>query len=175
MRKILSGLLMAVLALMFIAFTTGSSNADASNLSITQVGYNAVGADTYLNRNKEFVDVTNVNPVLDAAPVNVAGLTLTDTWSHNKGDNFDGCNTFTVPANSASTLLKSGDVLRIYMGDGTNTVSSDSKYHIFYARSPEPCGYHGHVFNNMGDVVWVKLDNVQKFKKYNFEAGYTVS
>lgn len=174
MRKVISGLLMAVLALMFIAFTTGSSNADASNLSITQVGYNAIGADTYLNRNKEFVDVTNTT----AGTVNVAGLDLTDTWSHNKGDNFEGCNTFTVPAGLVDTNLDQGEILRIYMGDGTNTVSADGKYHIFYARSPESCGYHGHILNNMGDVVWIKLGTpvaVQKFRKYNFETGYTVS
>src|SRR5690349_5504300 len=71
--------------------TSASAAAPVDNLRITQVGYNANGADTWFNRNKEYVDV------LAEADVDVKGLTVSDSWAKSHADdNPKKCNTFTI-------------------------------------------------------------------------------
>lgn len=179
MRKIISGLLMAVLALMFIAFTTGSSNAatgDVASLSIGTVGYNAVGADTFFNRNREFVDV------VATSNTDVKDLVVTDSWGHFNNANGVGCNAYKVTnflggvgaidGTGTGTFLPAGHTLRVYVGSGVPAVNGTM--HYVYMNSHPTCGYHGHFINNLGDVLWISLGGNDESKTFNMHAGYYV-
>jgi len=165
MRKALSGIALAVLSLAFIAFTNGNANATVASegLEITQIGYNARGNDTWLNRNKEFVDIKNVhegNAVLN-------GFVLEDDWGHKTEGNT--CNRYVVQ----DVTLKPGQTLRIYVGAGTPAANDSYVYR--YVNSPSHCGYHGHFLNNLGDTVWFTNGSRVFSKSYDFENGYTVN
>ncbi|MEV0231606.1 hypothetical protein [Nonomuraea sp. NPDC050786] len=68
-------------ALGVTGLSASAASADVDGLSITQVGYNAYGADTVWNRNQEFVDVKNDG----ATAVNVKDLVVTDQWGKSSG------------------------------------------------------------------------------------------
>lgn len=172
LNKSASLLAAAVLAAGLAASAPASAAAPIDNLAISQVGYNAVGADTWFNRNKEYVDITA------AADVNVKGLTVADSWAKNHADdNPKGCNTFTidslpgvVPGPDGSVTLQAGRKVRVYVGSGTPAVSGS--YHLVYANSK--CGYRGHIFNNGGDTVWLTQGSNEESFSYNFDNGYYV-
>lgn len=58
MRLNKSGLILSAVVLS-LSMTGGTASAAApgDSLAITQVGYNAIGADNWGNRNKEYVDI----------------------------------------------------------------------------------------------------------------------
>lgn len=165
MRKALSGMLLAVLSLAFIVLTTGSSNADVTDLQFGVIGYNARGADNWFNRNKEYVDIKNVS----SASINVKGLKVEDNWARND-DSDSTCNTYTVPSD---VILAAGDTLRVYVGNGT--VATNGTYHYVYMNSKPGCGYHGHIFNNLGETVWFYFNGSSASKSYGFENGYYIN
>ncbi|MEU6725452.1 hypothetical protein ABZ917_17230 [Nonomuraea wenchangensis] len=151
--------------------TSASAAAPVDNLRITQVGYNANGADTWFNRNKEYVDV------LAEADVDVKGLTVSDSWAKNHADdNPKKCNTFTVTSLpgvaevDGKLILPAGHKVRVYNGAGTPAVSGS--YHLVYANSK--CGYHGHFYGNGGDTVWLTQGANEESFTYNFDNGYYV-
>jgi hypothetical protein len=173
MRKALSGILLGILSLMFIVTTAGSSNAamddgDVNNVSIGLIGYNARGADTSSNRNKEFVDL-NVS-----ANTNVNDLVITDRWGHSKGHigSAGQCNSYKITDVGS---LDHTVTLRVYVGEGSNAMSSDGKYVYRYMNSPESCGWHGHFIDNLGDRIWISKDGDSESSVFNFENGYTVN
>lgn len=151
---------------------SASTTAGVDNLQITQVGYNANGADSWWNRNKEYVDITA------AADVNVKGLTVSDSWAKSHSDdNPKKCNTWTIDSlpgvvagADGSLTLPAGHKVRVYNGVGTPAVSG--VYHLVYANSK--CGYHGHVYGNGGDTVWLTQGSNEESFTYNFDNGYYV-
>ncbi|MEU7861218.1 hypothetical protein [Nonomuraea sp. NPDC049141] len=175
-----------LLAAVFIAASlpagpaSAASSADLPSLEIGAIGYNAYGADTAANRNAEYVDVKNVS----AAPVNVAGLLVQDSWA--RGNNrTERCNTFTLAAGAlpvveggTADMLPAGDTLRVSMGAGTPSVRDG--VHRVYRDMPTRCGYNGHIFSNGAgsnrwapwDTAWITLGGASESKGYNFSFGY---
>jgi hypothetical protein len=161
---------------LLLGLTASMASADVTGLSISQVGYNAVGADSVWNRNAEYVDIT-----AGAAAVNVKNLVVSDSWAKAKGDDNDhNCNTFTinslpgVPAGPAGeVVLPAGHTARVYVGAGTPKVfGNGGRFHAVYMNSR--CGYHGHIFNNSGDTVWIEQSGASDSLPYNFETGYYI-
>lgn len=163
-------------AIVVAAGVTGAApaSADVPGLAITQVGYNAYGADTVWNRNQEFVDVKNAG----AVDVNVAGLVVADQWAKSHvGDNDRNCNTLKVTALpgvvagvDGSVMLAAGHTIRVYSGRGVPAVSG--AVHSLFMNSR--CGYQGHIWGNGGDTAWITLGAVSESFAYDFDNGYTV-
>lgn len=152
-------------------YSPASAAADVPGLAIKQVGYNANGNDTFWNRNREYVDIS---ALVDA---DVKGLTVSDSWAKSHAnDNPKSCNTFTVTALPGVSevgdklTLPAGHTLRVYVGSGTPAVSGS--YHLVYMNSK--CGYHGHIFNNGGDTVWISKAATADSLSYNFDNGYYI-
>ncbi|WP_101791041.1 hypothetical protein [Nonomuraea indica] len=149
---------------------------DVPGLEIGTIGYNANGADTWWNRNKEYVDVVNVTD----APVDVKGLVVADGWAKQAGDdNPKNCNTWTVNSVPGVTevegklMLPGRHTVRVYSGAGTPAVSGEGgRFHLVYMNSK--CGYRGHYLNNTGDTVWISKGGDSEAKTYNFDNGYYV-
>ena len=183
MRKIISGAVMAVTALLLVALTVPSAHAvqrGIQGLEITEVGYNAVGVDHFKNRNQEYVDIKNVSN----EPVNVAGLEVYDQWYATTGKNRENnkCNVFTLAADADVPGLVKGEntielpakhTLRVYVGAGQpKTFGPGGRWHAVYM--DHKCGSRGHFFNNLGDTVYVKLGGAIEYKRYDFRRGYYV-
>ena len=168
--------------ILMLGLTAGMASAadDVPGLSIGVIGYNAYGADVAGNRNSEYVNIVNSNT--DA--VDVKGLLVQDAWARGR-DKTTGCNTFTVKdgtlpveANAAPNMLPAGHTLRIYVGDGSPSVSGT--VHKMFMHSWVKCGYNGHIFNNGAggnrfapwDVAWITLAGHSESKGYNFSFGY---
>jgi len=161
----------ATAAVLAGAPASASSVAPIDKLSITQVGYNANGADTWWNRNKEYVEITA------SEAVNVKNLVVADSWAKaNVGDNAEKCNTYTVAALpgvaevGGEVTLPAGDKIRVYSGSGTN-VKVGGTFRLFMNSK---CGLKGHYLNNGGDVVWLTQAGNEESFTYNFDNGYYV-
>ncbi|MEU6710021.1 lamin tail domain-containing protein [Nonomuraea sp. NPDC046802] len=169
-------LLSAVLAASGVVGGSTAASADVADLSITRIGYNANGVDTWFNRNKEYVDVTNTG----AAAVDVKGLVVEDAWAHANGDdNPRKCNTWTVNSLpgvdevDGKLMLQAGHTVRVYNGSGSPAVSGEGgRFHLVYANSK--CGYRGHVYNNGGDTIWISKGGASESVTYNFDNGYYI-
>lgn len=163
-----------VMAIGLAGAASATSTADVPGLAITQVGYNAYGADTRWNRNQEFVDVKNTG----AAPVNVKGLVVEDQWAKShRDDNDRKCNMYTMTSlpgvetgADGSVMLPAGATVRVYSGWGRPAVSGS--VHAVYMNSR--CGYNGHIWGNGGDTAWITLNGVSESFAYDFDNGYTV-
>lgn len=164
----------AVLTAAVLAGVPASASTAAApigDLSITQVGYNANGADSFWNRNKEYVEITA------SADVNVKNLVVADSWAKaNAGDNAENCNTYTVTALpgvvevGGMVTLPAGDKIRVYSGSGT-PVKVGGTFRLFMNSK---CGYRGHYLNNGGDTVWLSQAGNEEWFSYNFDNGYYV-
>lgn len=165
----------AVVALGVTGPASATMSADVPGLAITQVGYNAYGADTVWNRNQEFVDVKNTG----AVDVNVAGLVVADQWAKSHvGDNDRNCNTLKVTALpgvvtgvDGSIMLAAGHTVRVYSGRGVPAVPASSVHSLFMNSR---CGYNGHIWGNGGDTAWITLGAVSESFPFDFDNGYTV-
>lgn len=185
MKKIISGIAVAVLSLVLLAVTAPaqarSAAADVDALQIGVIGYNAYGPDTAANRNQEFVDLKNVSN----ADVDLNGLLIQDAWARGNG-RIRGCNVVrfgadALPAADGGTtsLLPAGKTVRVHMGAGKASIDRWGVYHV-YRDMPVRCGYNGHVLNNKPgsnpwapwDTVWITLGGKSKSKSYNFTGGY---
>lgn len=165
MRKAMSGIALAVLSFAFIVLTAGSSHAaTVNNLTIGEFGYNARGADSWFNRNKEYVTLKNTS----GASLDLNGLVVTDNWGKSKFADSPSCNTFKV---NVSRILPVDGVIRIYVGNGTAVSTGSAQTAFMNSR----CGYKGHIFNNLGDDVWVFHGGDWKNKGYDFENGYHIN
>jgi hypothetical protein len=166
MRKAFSGIALAILGFAFIVLTAGSSTAtvaDVPNVHIGDVGYNARGNDTVWNRNKEYVDITiDAN----ATSVDLDGFVITDRWGFEHSA--ETCNRYTV---QNVTLTQTVKTLRVYVGLGA-PVNGATHFTRFMNSK---CGYHGHIFNNLGDTVYLKNGSDYDSKSYDFENGYYVN
>jgi hypothetical protein len=170
---------------LMLGLTASMASAAVADLQIGTIGYNAVGADTALNRNAEYVDIKNTS----AAAVNVHDLVIEDAWRHGQPDSYRGhCNRFTIdtiPVASGANAqeLPAGDTLRVYFGSGNAKVFGDGHFHAVYMNSNPHCGYNGHVLNNNPpsnryapwDTVWVGQGGQWKSKSYSFRFGFYVS
>lgn len=167
----------AILSLSFAAALTvagvsaSAASADVAGLSISQVGYNAYGADTYYNRNQEFVDVKA------SVDTDVKGLVVADGWGKaHLEDNPRHCNTYKVAAVpgvaevDGKVTLPAGHTLRVYTGRGVPSVNNT--VHSVFMDSR--CGYHGHIWGNGGDTAWIVLGAASSSFAYDFDNGYTV-
>jgi len=182
LRRILDGIVLAVAAVLLMALTAPTAHAaarrDIDGLQIGTIGYNARGADTWLNRNAEFVDIANTSD----KPVNVYGLRVEDSWAHRMGAEGAGkCNNFTVTElpgvekdDEAKKLeLPAGHVIRVYVGAGQpKTFGPGGRWHAVYM--DHKCGYRGHFLNNLGDTVYIKLNAAEEYKRYDFRRGYYI-
>jgi hypothetical protein len=173
MRKALSGILLGILSLMFIITTAGSSNAAITDLAFGKVGYNAPGNDVYDNRNKEYVDIKNTSLT---SPVSVKGLKIQDSWAKARPDYTRKCNNFTVDTLvSGITELPVGYTLRVYTGSGTPAVNTTWKYYYLYMDMPNYCGWNGHIYGNMEEIIWLSINGQTVSKSWNFKPGYYVN
>jgi hypothetical protein len=177
MRKALSGIALAVLSLMFIILTTGSSHAamagELNDLTIEQIGYNARGVDYFQNRNKEFVDIHNPS---GNGEVNLDGLVLRDGYAKNySGD----CNRYVFN----DFKLSDGQTVRVYTGEGddSSVVRSDNYWYKFMNHGyndTKNCGYRGHYINNLADTLYVTNGDgsvTYASKPFDFDNGYYVN
>ena len=167
-----------VLALMFggLSLPAASAAAGVEGLAIVNLGYNARGADTVWNRNKEYVDIKAF------ANVDVKGLKLYDAWGKANQDDERGCNRFEVTSLPGITevdgkvTLPAGHTIRIHSGWGNPSVTG-TRHNVYMnsgAGSKLGCGYHGHIWNNLVDTAHIELNGNEESETYDFEAGYTV-
>lgn len=168
----------ATLALTLGFASAPASAADLPSLEISQVGYNAVGADSAWNRNSEYVDVTNTS---ESAAVDVKGLVVADSWAHRRGDDNDNnCNTWKIdalpaagPGDAGTLMLPAKHTIRVYTGAGTpKAFGENGRFHAVYMNSR--CGYHGHYLNNGGDTVWISRGTDSESFTYDFDGGYYI-
>lgn len=136
MRKAISGITLAILAGLFLAFTVSSGHAENTpDVRITKVGYNAVGTDTISNRNQEVIKIEN----LSGATVNLTdGWQIRDKWGHTY--KFDNTN-----PNVHLDTLANGQVVELYTGAGNDaTIGNVTK--LYQNKS-------FHYLNNHGDYL----------------------
>jgi hypothetical protein len=176
MRKALSGIALAILSFAFIVLTAGSSTAAVvatpfAELQIGTIGYNAVGTDTYANRNKEFVDVKAV------AAFDVKDLVVSDSWGRVNNPDGVGCNAYKIVNNlpgKADTVLPAGHTLRVYVGAGTPSFDDVRDRYNVFMNSNDDCGSHGQFFDNLGDRAFIAKGTQVESRHYGFENGYYV-
>ncbi|MGR6922663.1 hypothetical protein ACU635_51130 [[Actinomadura] parvosata] len=178
MKKTLIAL-MGALALMLggiASAVTASADADVDGLSIVNIGYNARGADSIWNRNKEYVDIQA------SVDVNVKGLKLYDGWGKTHLDDARGCNRYEVASLPGITevdgklTLQAGHTIRVHSGWGQPSVTG-TRHNVYMnsgAGSKAGCGYHGHIWNNLVDTAYIALNGDEESAAYDFEDGYTV-
>jgi hypothetical protein len=163
---ILAAAFLTAAVLVGIPAAASTAAGPIDHLSITQVGYNANGADTWWNRNKEYVEITASDNV------DVNGLVVADSWAKaNVSDNAEKCNTWTITAlPGGGTTLLPGEKIRVYSGSGT-AVKVGGTFRLFMNSK---CGYRGHYLNNGGDTVWLSQAGNEEWFSYNFDNGYYV-
>jgi hypothetical protein len=168
-------LILAAVALAFGGFTaTASASAftapDGNDLQIVRVGTDAMGADSYRNRNREFVTFKNVS----GEPLDIAGVVIEDDWGHARTDNT--CNRYEItklPGND-TTVIAPGATVTVYNGSrwGGDRRYGDA-YHL-YANSDTDCGTFGHFYNNGADTVWITHGSTELAKwGWNWHGGYS--
>lgn len=180
-RKILTlsaAFLATILMLGLSAGTATASPTDVPGLTISQVGYNAVGNDREWNRNSEYVDVTNTS---ETDAVDVKGLVVADSWAHRRADDNDNnCNTWKIdalpaagPGDAGTLMLPAKHTIRVYTGAGVpKAFGENGRFHAVYMNSR--CGYHGHYLNNGGDTVWISRGADAESFTYDFDSGYYI-
>ncbi|NUP23998.1 MAG: hypothetical protein HOZ81_49685 [Streptomyces sp.] len=166
----------AALAAGLVGAVPASADVPGDVLRIVEVGTDAMGADTYANRNREFVKVQNVS----TAAVDVAGVLVEDNWAHAKtvaGD-AHSCNTYKIVdlPGSPTTMLAPGEYVTVYNGTrwgGNRKVGNE--YQLF-ANSDADCGTAGQFYNNDADTAWVTKSSGDAYssKSWDWNGGYTV-
>lgn len=167
--------IVAALALFGVPASATSADVPGDVLRIVEVGTDAMGADSYANRNREFVKFQNVS----AAAVDVAGVLVEDNWAHARTVAGDAhtCNTYKIvdlPSN-ASTMVAPGEFVTVFNGSrwgGNRKVGSE--YQLF-ANSDTDCGTFGQFFNNNNDAAHVTKADGTVLSSYSWDlnGGYT--
>jgi hypothetical protein len=169
----------AVMAGVPSSATAASTAADVPGtvLKIVEVGTDAMGVDTYANRNREFVKFQNVS----GGSIDVANVLVEDNWAHAKtvaGDSHS-CNTYKVTnlPDNATTTIANGEFVTVFNGRrwGGDRKVNGNEYQLF-ANSDPDCGTAGQFYNNDADTAWVSKANgdVYSSKSWDWNGGYTV-
>lgn len=157
------------------ASASGSAFVDlpVGALQITEVGTDAMGSDTFANRNREFVAFKNNT----GGSVDIDGLVVQDNWSKEKAGPHT-CNKYVItglPGQASGAMLGAGETVTVFNGSrwGGN-YKNDNEYRL-YAKSDVDCGTAGHVLNNDADTVWLTSGVTQVHSKnWDWNGGYTV-
>ncbi|MGW5259613.1 hypothetical protein ACWEQG_01480 [Microbispora sp. NPDC004025] len=182
MKKILLSLA-AFAALMISGIAVApASTADAApapvtgDLRIVRVGTDAMGADSFANRNREYVTFQNVS----GHPVNVAGVLVEDNWAHGRtlAHRPHTCNTYKItdlPDNS-TTEIANGEYVTVFNGTRVGGDYKAGAEYRLYANSDTDCGTFGQFYNNDADTAWVtKADGGELANKsWDWNGGYYV-
>ncbi|RSN12792.1 hypothetical protein DMB42_11480 [Nonomuraea sp. WAC 01424] len=167
----------AALAAGLVGAVPASADVPGDVLRIVEVGTDAMGADTYANRNREFVRFQNVS----GSPVDVAGVLVEDNWAHAKtlSGAAHSCNTYKVvdlPDNGTTTIAN-GEYVTVYNGTrvGGDRKVNGNEYQLF-ANSDADCGTAGQFYNNDADTAWVTKSDGTAYssKSWDWNGGYTV-
>lgn len=167
----------------FVPGPTGDdtqSRTSAGVFSIEELETDAMGGDSWFNRNDESVKVKNNS----AADQVITGFKVGDKYANDKKWN-SACNVFAfawnrVPADmrngGTGVVLKAGHSVTVKMGAGTPATTSPGN-HVVYDNSPKPCGANGHVINNDGDdLYFVDASKVvQASATFDRKGGYEVT
>lgn len=151
----------------------------ASTMPINKLGTDAMGSDTFANRNREFVDIKNTA----AVPAVITDYRTEDAWAF--GDNSPSpCNTFKVSTTNVDASMVAGPVvtlpaghtLRVYTGAGVPAVAGT--FHFAYMNSPVGCGASGHYITNAADDLYWRdgtaAHTVVSHVRFNRLGGYKV-
>ncbi|WP_170223821.1 lamin tail domain-containing protein [Nonomuraea turkmeniaca] len=161
------------------SMTTGPATASADVpgdvLRIVEVGTDAMGADSYANRNREFVKFQNVSD----GPIDVANVLVEDNWAHAKTVKGDAhtCNTYKIVdlPDNGTTVIAKGEYVTVFNGSrlGGDRKINGSEYQLF-ADSDTDCGTAGQFFNNNNDTAWVTKANGDVLSSYSWDhnGGY---
>ena len=171
----------AVAALMLggVASATASAAAPApvaGDLKIYRVGTDAMGADSFANRNREYVTFRNVS----GHPVDVATVLVEDNWAHGRtlANRSHTCNTYKItdlPDNS-TTEIASGESVTVFNGSRVGGDYKVGTEYRLYANSDVDCGTYGQFFNNDADTAWVTTSTGAELAKkdWDWNGGYYV-
>lgn len=148
------------------------------DITITRVGTDAMGGDSFQNRNREYVSFKNTTPT--STPVNVAGYTVMDSWRNANLSNTGTCNKYKIGATlpgKTDALLEAGKSVTVFNGRGVDRTTATG--YLLFANSKYSCGLYGHVYNNDLDKVLVKTgdtvsDTVVDDHEWNWHGGYFV-
>lgn len=145
-------------------------------LRIVEVGTDAMGADSYANRNREFVKFQNVS----SAAADVANVLVEDNWARARtvaGD-AHSCNTYKIvdlPSN-ATTMVQPNEYVTVFNGSrwGGNRKVNGNEYQLF-ANSDADCGTAGQFYNNNNDTANVTKADGTVLSSYSWDlnGGYT--
>lgn len=169
----------SLLAAVFIAAILPAGPASAAavpgvnDLKIVEVGTDAMGSDTFANRNREFVTFKN-NTV---AAIDIDGVVAQDNWSKNN-TNPHTCNKYVItalPGQGSDALLGAGETVTVFNGSRWGGNYKNGSEYRLYARSDADCGTAGHFLNNDADSVWLTTGAVAiDSKSWDWAGGYTV-
>jgi hypothetical protein len=129
-----------------------------NGFAVGDAGTDAMGADVFANRNREWLTVKN----LTGRVMTITGWATVDAWA--KGDTSDSsCNTFVFSTDNVSGGLASGgDVklpafasVRVYTGEGSPSDATASEPYKVYMNSNVACGANGHYITNNGDDLYL--------------------
>lgn len=183
MKKILislatvTGLMLGGLSATASATASAAPAPAAGDLKIVRVGTDAMGADSFANRNREYVTFRNAS---DHA-VDIANVLVEDNWAHAKtlaGDSHT-CNTYKItdlPGPGTNTEIAAGEYVTVLNGQRVGgDVKVGDEYRL-YANSDTDCGTYGQFYNNDADTAWVtKADGTELAKKsWDWNGGYHV-
>lgn len=148
------------------------------DITITRVGTDAMGGDSFQNRNREYVSFKNTTPT--STSVNVAGYTVMDEWRNANLANTGTCNKYKIGATlpgKTDALLEAGKSVTVFNGWGMNRATATG--YVLFANSKFSCGLKGHYLNNDKDTAVLKTgdsasDTVVDSKSWNWNGGYFV-
>ncbi|TMS00201.1 lamin tail domain-containing protein [Nonomuraea basaltis] len=159
------------------SMTTGTASAAAApgvgDLKIVEVGTDAMGSDTFANRNREFVTFKNDT----AAAIDIDGVVVQDNWSKNNPSPHT-CNKYVItglPGQGSGAMLGVGETVTVFNGSRWGGNYKNGSEYRLYARSDVDCGTAGHFLNNDADSVWVTAGvTAVDSKSWDWNGGYTV-
>ncbi|MEV0616083.1 hypothetical protein AB0I81_22410 [Nonomuraea sp. NPDC050404] len=168
----LAGVLALMLGGIASAVPASAAAPDNNDLKIVQVGTDAMGADSFSNRNREFVKFENVS----SADLDIANVIVEDNWARTNSSHT--CNTYKItdlPGND-TTVIAAGATVTVYNGSRWGGDRRDGNAYHLYAKSDVDCGTFGHFFNNDADTAWVVHGNTVLAKKsWDWNGGYHVA
>lgn len=161
-----------------LANTPASADVTGNVLQIVEVGTDAMGADSFANRNREFVTFKNVS----GSSVDIAGVLVEDNWAHARtvaGDSHT-CNTYKITdlPDNAGTMLAPGESVTVFNGVRWGGGRKVGSVYQLFANSDVDCGTFGQFFNNDADTAWVTRNGptgeVLSSKSWDWNGGYFI-
>lgn len=144
---------------------------------IVDAGTDAMGADRFVNRNREWFTFQNVSGVSQK----ITDWATVDAWA--KGDTSDSsCNTFVFKTSNVSAGLVSGgevsvpagSFVRVHTGAGTPSDETTNEPFKVYMNSNWKCGANGHYITNDGDDLYLVngSGHIRAHSKFARKGGY---